>query len=157
MKMKALILCKSPHHQNTRLVANAMADELQAEVIDPDEWMGGTVGDYQLLGLGSGIYYGRFHAAVRNWIARLPEGAGTGHRVFVFSTSGLPFLSKVYHAPLRACLRGKGFQIAGDFACRGHDTFAFLKWVGGLNRNHPNERDLERARAFASHLKASHR
>lgn len=149
MDKKAIILCKSVHHQNTKQIADAMAAELHAEVIDPDETLCPTAGDYSLLGIGSGIYYARFHRAVREWVRRLPANAGNGHRIFPFSTSGLPFLTALYHAPLRRKLQAKGFQVTADFSCRGRDSFTFLRWMGGLNRKHPNAKDLDRARAFA--------
>jgi len=152
MSNRTLILCKSVHHGNTSQVADAMAQVLDAEVIDPDETMFPTAGDYRLLGIGSGIYYGRFHATIRDWAKRLPAGAGEGHRIFIFSTSGLPFLSAAYHAPLRWTLQRKGFKVVDEFACRGHDTFTFLKLIGGINRHHPNETDLQHAREFASKL-----
>lgn len=129
-----------------------MASVLHCEVIDPGEAMCPTAGGFGLLGIGSGIYYGRFHHAIRSWVRRLPTGIGAGHRVFIFSTSGLPLLSVCYHAPLRRSLQEKGFEVVGEFACRGHDTFAFLKFIGGLNRKHPDAADLKRAQDFACRL-----
>lgn len=149
MEKKAIILCKSVHHQNTKQLADAMAQVLDAEVIDPDKAVFPTTGDYSVLGIGSGIYYARFHRTVREWVRKLPKDAGNGHRIFLFSTSGLPFLTALYHAPLRRKLQAKGFQVTAEFSCRGHDSFAFLRWIGGLNRTHPNAIDLERAREFA--------
>lgn len=105
-----------------------------------------------MIGIGSGIYWGRFHSVVRRWVRNLPRDAGRGHQVFVFSTSGLPFLKVFYHFPLKRALRKKGFAVVGEFSCRGHDTFGPLWVIGGLNRKHPNERDLRRAQEFAFQL-----
>lgn len=35
------------------------------------------------------------------------------------------------------------------FSCRGWDTWLPLRVVGGVNRGHPDDADLVRARAFA--------
>ena len=43
----------------------------------------------------------------------------------------------------------------GEFSCRGYDTVGPLSFVGGLNREHPNETDLAQAVAFAQKLLAS--
>ena len=54
---------------------------------------------------------------------------------------------------LRALLESVGgFEVVAEFSCRGHDTFGPLWVLGGLNRKHPNIRDLKRAEAFARKL-----
>jgi flavodoxin len=151
MTRPALLLCKSVHHGNTLLVAERIAAVLDAMVVDPDE-AEVPVTDSTLIGIGSGIYFARFHKSIRDWLKRLPENAGRGHQAFLFSTSGLPFLSALYHRPLRRALERKGFEVVGSFSCRGHDTFGPLWILGGLNRKHPSERDFRRAERFADHL-----
>jgi flavodoxin len=156
MSHHSLVLCKSVHHGSTQLVADRIAETLDAPVVDPDEAMLPTAGDLSLIGIGSGIYYGRFHKSIRDWLRRLPPDAGRGHRAFVFSTSGLPFLSTWYHRSLRRALERKGFQVVGEFSCRGHDTFGPLVLFGGLNRKHPDEDDLRGAERFADQLKSAY-
>ena len=96
-----------------------MAQVLGASVIDPDELDPASRLSQGVLGIGSGIYYGRFHRSIRNWIASLPRDFGRGRPVFVYSTSGLPFLSRLYHWPIKRALKRHGFRIVGEFACRG--------------------------------------
>ncbi len=115
-----------------------------------------SAGGLRLIGIGSGIYFGRFHKSIRVWLKSLPANAGEGHRAFVFSTSGLPFLSRMYHRPLRRGLEKKGFEVVGEFSCRGFDTFGALWLIGGLNRKHPDEHDLLRAERFAEQLSRTH-
>jgi flavodoxin len=144
-----MIVCKSVHHGNTRLVAERFAETLQTSVSDPDAAELPKSKDAWMIGIGSGIYYGRFHKSIREWVMRLPVSSGRQHLVFLFSTSGLPFLSAFYHYPLRRSLRRKGYEVVAEFSCRGHDTFGPLWFFGGLNRKHPDARDLKRAAAFA--------
>jgi flavodoxin len=143
--MNALIMFASVHHGNTEKVAYTMADALQAtllRVTDADPEM---VRDYDLVGFGSGIYFGKHHAALLDAVAKLP--LGDGKPVFVFSTSGRGMRRD--HAALRQRLQAKGYRIIGEFACKGWDTYSVLRLVGGINKGRPNNRDLEDAWAFA--------
>jgi len=151
--MKTLIVVKSTHHQNTAKVAQVFADVLQCDLVSPDDLTRERMAQYDLVGFGSGIYYGRFHATLRRLVRRLPP-ATTPRLVFLFSTSGLPFLKPLYHWPLRRKLNRLGYIMIGEFNCRGFDTFGPLCLLGGLNRKHPNERDLARAKRFAEQIKA---
>lgn len=149
---KSLILCKSVHHGNTVQVAQAMAGVLGAEVAAPEAVPYTALGGYGLLGVGSGVYYGRMHRALFEWLRGLPDAPEPTTAAFVFSTSGLPVLAKVWHAPLKKLLARKGFEVVGEFACRGFDSWGPLWLAGGLNRKHPDARDLARAIEFAGRL-----
>ncbi|MEY2227626.1 MULTISPECIES: hypothetical protein [Streptomyces] len=68
----------------------------------------------------------------------------------VFATSGLPeFPLAPFTRPSVRLLEGKGFEVEGTFACRGFDTWAPFKLLGGINKRRPNGDDLAAARAFA--------
>ena len=152
---QTLLICTSVHHGNTAAVARAMAGVLGAEVAAPEAVPYTIVHEHDLLGFGSGVYYGRMHRALFTWLRGLPDATEPSRPAFVFSTSGLPFLAKAWHAPLASLLRRKGFDVVGEFACRGFDSWGPLWFVGGLNRRHPDERDLARAGEFARRLEAS--
>ena len=53
--MKTLIICESVHHGNTKKIADAMAAVLNAEIKKPAEIDVGKLGEYDLIGFGSGI------------------------------------------------------------------------------------------------------
>ena len=42
----------------------------------------------------------------------------------------------------------KGCPVLGEFSCRGFNTFGPFKLAGGTAKGHPDEQDLEQARAF---------
>ena len=44
-------------------------------------------------------------------------------------------------------------KMLGDFILPGFNTNVFLKYFGGLNKNRPNQEDLEAAREFALKIK----
>jgi flavodoxin len=159
-RSKCLILCKSVHHGNTAEVARALAAGFRfAGVLDDDVITAApeavpftSLTDCRLIGLGSGVYYGRTHESLFDWLGGLPDATVATVPAFVFSTSGLPFLAKLWHWPLKTLLARKGFEVVGEFSCRGFDTWGPLWFAGGLNRRHPDEQDLERAREFARKL-----
>lgn len=152
---RCLLLVKSVHHGNTAKVAEAMAGVLGADIATPESTPHTSLADYNLVGFGSGVYYGCMHEALLDWLRGLPDAREPGTPAFIFSTSGLPFLAMVWHWPLRRLLARKGFRVVGAFACRGHDTWGPLWLTGGLNRAHPDEHDLARARKFAAAMASS--
>lgn len=150
---KTLVIYHSHHHQNTLRVAEAIARVLDAELRQPAEVPLASIRDYELIGFGSGIYFGRFDKSLRDWIRGLPDAdLTTVKKAFLFSTSGLPCLWRLWHWPLKALLSRKGFAVVGEFHCGGFDTVGPLKIVGGLNRQHPDACDLEDAAAFAQRI-----
>jgi flavodoxin len=150
-----LVLCKSAHHGNTARVADTIAHELDAEVASSDEVPYTDIEHYQLLGFGSGVYYGRMHEELSKWLCGLPDSPTQALPAFIFSTSGLPWLAWLWHRPLRRLLARKGFRLVGEYSCGGYDSWGPLRLLGGLNRTHPDERDLARAAEFARGLAKS--
>jgi flavodoxin len=147
--MKTAIVCISTHHGNTGRVAQAMADVLAAVVLTVDETATLDGRAYDLIGFGSGIYFGRHHAALRNLVSHMPWSP---RRAFVFSTAGIASLAPIWHRGLIRSLRRRGCQVVGQFCCPGWDTVGPLRLFGGLHVKRPNEDDLRRAAAFARSL-----
>lgn len=151
MTGRALIICVSVSHGNTSAVAHAMGRVLHADVLDPEEVNPRTLGRYDIVGFGSGIFYGSHHRRLRRYVEHLPRARGT--RAFVFSTSGRGREQSLpWEAPLESVLREKGYEVVGTFACLGFDTWLPLNLVGGINKGHPDARELARARRFAERV-----
>ncbi|ALM75608.1 flavodoxin family protein [Thermococcus barophilus] len=148
--MKTLIIYVSIHHKNTEKIAKVIGDVLNARLVKPWTVKPEEILDYDLIGFGSGIYWWRHHWALLKLVDDLPKMEGK--KAFIFSTAGMniPWYN---HRALRKKLKEKGFQIVGEFSCRGWDTNGWLAKIGGINKGHPNEKDLERARRFAEKLK----
>ncbi len=142
----AAVIVASVHHGNSLKVAQTIAAVLNADILTPEQCDEMDLRQYRLIGMGSGIYFGRHHRSLRRLGRSLPEPAAP---VFLFSTSGLPFLSRLFHWSLRRTLTSRGWNVIGDFNCRGWDTVGPLFLMGGLNRRHPNAHDLDRAASFA--------
>ena len=157
---KTLLVVFSYHHMNTDKVARVFAKVLEAQVKPPQKSSPGEIGDYDLVGFGSGIDSGRHYKELLDFTDQLPRVAGK--KAFIFSTNGAPAslfgesmscdqMAK-NHRIIKEKLQGKGYLIVGEFTCPGFNTNLFLKHIGGLNKGRPNEEDLERAEAFARGL-----
>lgn len=150
--MKSLLVCVSVSNGSTRRVADQMAEVLGAEVVEPESVDVDSLGDYDLIGFGSGVYLMAVHPRLWKLVARLPRG--DGRKVFTFFTSGGPELPLLgYSRRIRQALASKGFDVVGSFSCRGLDTVGPLGLIGGVNKGRPNDEDLDRAAAFASRLR----
>jgi flavodoxin len=153
--MKVLIIYISVHHGNTEKAAKAMANILDAALLEVKQADVSMLEQYDLIGFGSGIYFGRHHESLLDFVDKLPMLRNK--RAFIFSTSGLRKI-RFFHdfdKPLKERLQRKGFDIIGEFSCRGLDTYRATKLVGGVNRGRPNAKDLKQAEDFARGLKNS--
>ncbi|WP_369185314.1 flavodoxin family protein [Streptomyces sp. Y1] len=149
--MKAVIVCASVSHGNTRRVADSMAEVLGARVVSPEGADLAELAAADLVGFGAGVFHGRLHPRLTEFVKALPGGRG---RAFVFATSGFPELPLApFTRPLVRLLEGKGFEVDGSFSCRALDTWAPFKLVGGINKQRPDAGDLAAARAFAERLR----
>lgn len=149
--MKAVIVCASVSHGNTRRVADSIAQVLGAKVVSPEQADLAELAGADLVGFGSGVFYSRLHPRLTDFVKALPAGRG---RAFVFATSGLPEIPLApFTRPLVRLLEGKGFEVDGSFTCRAFDTWTPFKLVGGINKQRPNLGDLAAARTFAGKLR----
>ena len=146
--MKVLVICVSIHHGNTEKIAKEIANVLEAKLAKPQELDVSDIAKYDLIGFGSGIYHNKHHESLFKLLDKLP--IQENKKAFIFTTSGA---SKDYNEPLKDKLLEKGFNITGDFSCKGFDTWGPFKIIGGINKGRPNEKDLENAKKFAEDLK----
>jgi len=153
--MKALIIYISVHHGNTERVAKVMANILDADLLQVKQVNVNMLAQYDLIGFGSGIYIGKHHNSLLDFVDKLPMMRNK--KAFIFSTSGLRKMRFIHNfdKPLKEKLQQKGFDIRGQFSCRGYDTSKAAMIVGGVNRGRPNTRDLKQAEDFANGLKNS--
>jgi len=144
--MENLIIYISTHHGNTEKVAKTMAEILSAELVKAHDVDITALSKYDLIGFGSGIYFGKHHKSLLSLVDELPTLKNK--KAFIFYTSG----GVASDRPLKKKLLEKGFDIIGEFSCPGWDTWGPFKFFGGKNKGRPNEEDLEKARNFATNL-----
>ena len=149
--MKVLIIYHSVHHNNTLKVAEAMAQAVDADLIDVSEANPDLLDDYDMVGFGSGIYYGKPHKKIKSFIEDLNNQENK--KAFVFITSGAGNAN--YPQKLADLLVEKGFEVLDEYHTKAFDTVGPLKLIGGINKGRPNKEDLQKARDFAQNVKKS--
>lgn len=145
--MNTLIIYFSESNGNTEKVARVLANTLNAGLAQPEEVTSDMLANYDLIGFGSGVYFGRFYKKMRNCIKQLPPFENK--KAFVFGTYGhYKFPSK----PIERQLSRKGFNIVGEFSCLGFDKWFLSRLLGAQNKGKPDELDLKHAESFANSL-----
>ena len=153
--MKALIVYFS-QTGNTEQVARAVGRGLDGggcPTVDlatlretgPEDWL-----DYDLVGLGTPVFYYKEPVNVRDWVKSLAARPGPGP-VLTFNTNGGNPTNTFRR--LQRQLRPKGGRVIGSFECLGYDTYpiylkSFRQW------GHPDAADLAGAEAFGREMAA---
>jgi flavodoxin len=134
---QTMILYASVHHQNTKRVVSFLAPRIGASAVDLTVDDHADLSDYGTILVASGIYFGRFHARVLEFLNRAPL---RGKRVLLLYTCGIRY--RDYASSLRPLLEGKGAWYLGSVGCRGYDTYGWFGKIGGIAKGHPSEKDL---------------
>jgi len=125
--MKTLNVCVSVHHGNTKKVADVIADVLKARIVSPKYVDVNALVDYDVIGFDSGIAYFKHYRTLLQFAGELPV---LHKKAFIFSTRGSRSLYS-YHQALRDQLLAKGFEIIGEFSCRGLLPMDHLNLLAG--------------------------
>ena len=147
--MKTIIIYVSTYQSNTLNIARSMASELSASLATTLEAEKIDLSDYDLIGLGSGINFAQHH---RELLSFAKSHELKNRNIFIFSTRCRPFLGK-YHQALKKILSNKGGNLIGEFSCRGFDRTGPWVAIDGYNKARPNEKDIFRAKLFASNMR----
>jgi flavodoxin len=83
--LQSFITYVSYHQNNTEKIAKVIANTLSAEMKTADKTMPNSLSDYDLIGFGSGIYFGKHHKTLLKLVKQLPK---SNKKVFLFSTAG---------------------------------------------------------------------
>jgi len=142
--MKAVIIYASVHHGNTKKIAEAMASVISADVINVTKNRTPDLSGYDVIGFASGVYFHAFHEGIKKCIEE--NMFSKGQKVFLVATCGLGY--KDYTKGIKDILAEKHVSCIGSFQCRGWDTYGIFGKIGGIAKNHPNDRDLKEAQQF---------
>ena len=69
--MKAVIVCASVSHGNTRRVADSMAEVLGAKVASPEQADPAELAAADFVGFGSGVFYSKLHPHLTDFVTEL--------------------------------------------------------------------------------------
>lgn len=146
--MKILLIIKSTHQQNTLKIAEAMSEVAPLTFVELENVKNYNLKDYDIVGFGSGIYYGKHDKELIKFVESLNNEPSYN---FVISTSGSKNYDK-YNKSLIKLLESKNKTVLGSFGCKGHDKFFIFGLFGGINKGRPNEADLDAAQQFIIEL-----
>ena len=108
-----------------------------------------SITGYELLGIGSPVYYFRPPSNVMDYINNLPDLKGV--KFFLFMLHGTNPFDAV--SAIREALLRKGAQEIGFYQCYGADFFLGYLQRGYLfSPNHPTKDEIEQSHAFGRHL-----
>ncbi len=138
-----LIIYHSEHHGNTKKIAKAMAEKINADILKAADVNLNKFEEYDIVGFGSGVYNGKLHKELSEILSKLSKQ--DGKKAFIFSTTGSKTYSSIAHERFRPMLEERGFEIIGEFSCLGFDT-ALTK--EGINKGRPNKQDIKDAEDF---------
>lgn len=145
--MKSIIIYASSHHGNTKKVVDAIAKDFDVELLDAGYVREKDLSDYDLIGLASGIFYSKFAGDILEFArANLP----TNKNVFLIATAGNP--REANFSAIAKIVSEKDCKEVGRFQCKGFDTFGPFKIVGGIQKGHPDEKELQEAIVFYKSL-----
>ena len=141
--MKTAIAYYSKHHGNTKKLLDAIAAAAEVELIDVTVTKNADLSGCDRIGFASGIYYGAFAKQIQAFaLEYLPEGK----QVFLIETCGSP--RKGYFSAMEKIAAGKNCTVIGKYECLGFDTFGPFKLIGGLQKGHPTEDEIQKAVEF---------
>jgi NAD-dependent dihydropyrimidine dehydrogenase PreA subunit len=144
MNHKVVVICESIYNGNTTKIARTMAQTLGCRYITSQQALSEDLSQYNVIGFGSGIYFGTHHPAIFEVVDKLDPNR---QDIFIFSSRGAPILGK-YHNGLKKVLAEKGKNIVGEFSVRAYDETGPWVIIGGGNVGKPNENDLKKAERF---------
>ena len=145
---KAVLFYYSYHHENTKKVAETIADRCDARLVRVPVHEEVDLKDYDLVGFASGIYMSEFGKPIRMFAQQL-EGL-EGKECFTLYTCGAP--AGTFDGAFADMLEKKGAHVSGRHHCRGFDTFGPFKLVGGIAKGHPTAAETDAAAAFVAGL-----
>lgn len=123
--MNSVIILYSYHHKNTEKIAQVIAKVIGAEIKTPEQTDINTIGNFELVGFGSGVYFFKLGKTLLELADKIPQA--TGKKAFIFSTSGRAGkAASKFHKPLKEKLEAKGYTVVGEFNCAAFDTFGLL-------------------------------
>ena len=140
---KIAIVYASRHHGNTLQLVKAISGKYDITLIDAVEEPYRDLEAYELIGFASGIDFGKFYPSVEQFLKdNLPENK----KVFFLYTCAKKNPKFTENIKMESLKRGA--VIMGEYGCRGYNTYGPWKVIGGMNKNHPSQEELEEVICF---------
>ncbi len=133
MAVDTLIVAQSVFHGNTLRMGYVMAKELNCAIATPEDLRGYDISSYDIIGLGSGVYYTDPHPELVEVAKRIKPP----QRVFLFASCGNPWFGDQsrldYHRKLRRLFQERRIDILGECLLQGHACLFVPNASGAAN------------------------
>ncbi len=141
--MKTVIIYVSTHHGNTAKLVDAIAAKHQVDTINIVEERDADISGYDCIGIASGIVFSKYYPQILEFLKnKLPDN----RKVFFIHTAGSPRENQ--NASAKEITDAHNCECLGTYYCKGFDTYGPFKIIGGINKKHPDEKDLSGAVEF---------
>lgn len=144
--MKVAIMYFSSQHKNTKKLLDALKETYDVSLFDVTDVKDVELSDYDIIGLASGTYFGNYSKKLLEFAKmHLPQKK----KVFLINTYGA---LRAIQKDVKKIIADKQCELIGYFGCRGYDTYGILKYVGGIAKGHPNQKDIENVKKFLKNI-----
>lgn len=138
--MKTLIIYFSAHHGNTEKVALHICKELNYDCVSVKDAEKVNLDDYNGVIFGSGVYAFSMSKQIIKFVESNVNQL-KGKKLGLILTSGI--LNKKFVEKAEKTFNDFGLSLDKKYHCLGFDTFGPLRFIGGINKKHPDSNDLE--------------
>ncbi|MCR5144475.1 MAG: flavodoxin [Lachnospiraceae bacterium] len=147
--MKAAIVYQSVHHKNTQKIVEAMGENPNVDIYTVAEAKEADLSGYDLIGMASGVYGASMHKAILDFFSDFT--LGENQKLFIVLTYTVHYANFEAKA-LKTVGADKQEKYIGSFGCKGFNTFGPFGWFGGAAKGHPDDKDVENAKAYIAGL-----
>lgn len=147
MNKKIIIVYASKHHGNTYKLVKAIAEKYKVETLDVMKETDVNLEEYEIIGFASGIDFGRFYEEIEN---SAKENLPIKKKVFFLYTCAMD--RKGFTDSMKEIAKEKEATVLGEYGCKGYNTYGPWKMIGGMNKKHPTEAEIDLAVEFFEKL-----
>jgi flavorubredoxin len=146
MDKKAIIYTSYHHHNTVNLLKDATNEfEYDWYNLLRDKDVKIPLSNYKTIIFASGIYYGRMHKVMVNFLLNHKEEL-ENKKVLAIITSGKG--AKGYAKRVKSHFKNLNVSNIEVFSCLAFDTYGPLKLIGGVNKGRPNYDDVNNLKEF---------
>ena len=125
----------------------AISDKYEIAIIDAMKETQVDLQEYDIIGFASGIDFGKFYLEIENF-AR--ENLPFQKEVFFLYTCAMD--REGFTNSIKEIVLEKDAVILGTYGCRGYNTYGPWKLIGGMNKSHPTENEIQECVNFYEKL-----
>lgn len=149
MKNGIIFYC-SEHHGNTEKLVKELCkncQDMEAVSLMDQEVETIDLSVYDTVGFASGVYMAKPHHLLLKYIEEHKDQLHDKNIALIL-TSGSN--QESYGRWFISYVSERGLRTAGCYQCKGWDTYGFWKYIGGIAKKHPNQKDVAAGQKFLS-------